>query len=532
MKNQTKKKKKKHVFLFIILAIIAFFILKGLLKPKDPFAGYITTTAEKGNIEVYHSFTGDIKAKNTSEVMPEVSGLEIEKMLVKKGDTVKKGDVLMTLDQTSIERNIEDLEIQMDQASKANALSMKEANAVYNNYVNGIKTSHNGELNRASQNVEAALENYVIAKRDYDTEVSLNNKGLSSSLIRSTSDIDAAYNSLLAAQADYNVVYNKDYTGYGQDYMNQEKTRAMASRENAEINYQMAIKNYEAAKINEDITLTRLYDKVIMAEEAYYHSVNDYETTKLQVLQQVDTYNLNIQKTQLSSDQTANEVKLARLYEDLDTCKIYATRDGEITALNVSEGDIIAKDKAVCTITDYGTMETEIKINEYDVNETKVGTKVEVYVDALKKSYEGEIKYIDRNATITNGIAYFNADIDFDGDEDVRAGMSAEVRIYLKKVDDVLVIPNNAIQIDGDGSSFVYVKKDEKSVPEKKTITAGASDGINSEILSGINEGDIITYEKPKKNSFSDSDGDSESRSNRSGSSDNSESSESSEATE
>lgn len=483
-----KKKTKKRLIIFGIIVAIIIILIVSLVRcgQKAAEALFEEDVATVRDIQNYHSFTGTISAKDDQLILPEMAA-KVTEIKVEKGDYVKKGDVIMLLDTENTMNSIEDLETTISLNAVSSSLSLQDANNTYNNYVSNIANSNNSNLNSAEQQVEAALESWVLAKKAYENEVSLNSKGYSQTLISSTSRIDTAYNNLLSAQASYDSVHNSEFSDKYQ------KEQATATRENAEISYQMSIKEYEAAKINEDINLTKLYDNLIQAQNKYYNAVDNYNTTKVQVYQQIDTYKIGVAKAQIGTDQTLNELKLKRLYEELDKCVVKAPRDGIITSIDVKEGDFTTIGKSVAEVTDYDVLQVEIKINEYDIGKTSVGSPVDVYVNALEKTYEGTITYIDRNATVDNGVSYFKAEVSFEAEEDVRCGMSVEVRTYTANKPNVLTIPSEAVMSRADGTAYVMLKNDDGSTTEQN-IETGLSDGTYIEIVSGLEEGQKITY--------------------------------------
>ena len=84
----------------------------------------------------------------------------------------------------------------------------------------------------------------------------------------------------------------------------------------------------------------------------------------------------------------------------------------------------------------------------------------------------------------------------------IRAGYSANAEIVLKQAENVMTIPESAVEFSGD-SAFVYLLKEEKpkQLFEKHAIKTGLSDGIKIEITDGLkNEnrirGAVINKEK------------------------------------
>ncbi|MHB1483666.1 MAG: efflux RND transporter periplasmic adaptor subunit [Saccharofermentanales bacterium] len=90
-KNKSKKKYGKRIFftfLILIVAAIAIFIVR---RPANIIKDVISP--EKGDISTYYSFSGSIEAKNREVIFAD-QALQINEWLVKKGDTVKAGDLL------------------------------------------------------------------------------------------------------------------------------------------------------------------------------------------------------------------------------------------------------------------------------------------------------------------------------------------------------------------------------------------------------------------------------------------------------
>ena len=197
---------------------------------------------------------------------------------------------------------------------------------------------------------------------------------------------------------------------------------------------------------------------------------------------------------------TANRLKLQDLQNQLGDCNVKSPIDGVITQLNVKEGDIAATTQPAAVVTSFDKMKIDIKINEYDILGVEEGKPVTINIDALDKDYQGTIKNISRVATIENGVSYFESEVDFDGDEDARSGMSAEVRLVTSEADNTTSISAEAIQTAEDGSTFVYMYADDKKKTLKEQpVTLGISDGTFTQITEGLYPGDTILY-KPSMN--------------------------------
>jgi macrolide-specific efflux system membrane fusion protein len=75
----------------------------------------------------------------------------------------------------------------------------------------------------------------------------------------------------------------------------------------------------------------------------------------------------------------------------------------------------------------------------------------------------------------------------------MRSGMTANVTFNVAEKDNVLVVPSEAIQSTPDGQSYVLMAPAQSGdKPTSQTIQTGITDGKQTEIVSGLKEGDKI----------------------------------------
>ena len=168
----------------------------------------------------------------------------------------------------------------------------------------------------------------------------------------------------------------------------------------------------------------------------------------------------------------------------------------ELLKAQLETGDItaVSNTTSLATITNYDKMKVDIKVGEYDIVDLKSGDPVTIRIQALNKDYTGKIAHIDREATVENGVSYFNAEVNFTPDENVRGGMSAEVKLTINDLHDVLSISNDAVQNADDGSSYVLVRSEDGKTYTRKNVTLGATDGSYTQVTDGLSDGDKVYY--------------------------------------
>ena len=92
-------------------------------------------------------------------------------------------------------------------------------------------------------------------------------------------------------------------------------------------------------------------------------------------------------------------------------------------------------------------------------------------------------------------VVFYEVRIDFDAPQDsgLRVGMSAEADIIISERSGVLLVPDRAIKQDSQGNPIVYVMVDEQI--EERPVVIGISDGYQTEIVAGLEEGEIVAIE-------------------------------------
>ena len=120
------------------------------------------------------------------------------------------------------------------------------------------------------------------------------------------------------------------------------------------------------------------------------------------------------------------------------------------------------------------------------VIEERQGLKIGAIED---ETFEAVLEYISPKGVEEDGAIQFEikAAVKLKDEQFIRAGYSANADIVLDKRIDVMAIPESLLQFDND-SAFVELEIADQKY-EKRYVTTGLSDGINIEILDGIEEG-------------------------------------------
>lgn len=132
-----------------------------------------------------------------------------------------------------------------------------------------------------------------------------------------------------------------------------------------------------------------------------------------------------------------------------------------------------------------------VSLTEIDVVKVKPGQKVTITMDAFAdKTFTGQVLAINTNGQSTSGVTSYPTIIVLDSSlSNMYPNMSVSANIIIDSKNDVLIIPTSAITTSN-GTSVVKVMKDNQI--SEVIVETGLSDTTNTEIISGLNEGDIV----------------------------------------
>ncbi len=185
---------------------------------------------------------------------------------------------------------------------------------------------------------------------------------------------------------------------------------------------------------------------------------------------------------------------------------VKAPFDGVVADLNITKGDSVTSSLSIATI--ITKQQTAVlSLNEVDVAKVDVGQKANVTFDALDDlNITGQVAEVDSLGTTSQGVVSYEVKILLDvQDEQVKPGMSVSVDITTEAKTDVLVIPSSAIKSLGE---TYYVQIPNKKITDSdafstagieypgeftmQVIETGMSSDTDTEVMSGLAEGDQI----------------------------------------
>jgi HlyD family secretion protein len=503
-------KRKFLSFVIIVVVLAGGYYLYKYLTPAKAQVSYVFAPASKGTIISIVSGTGQVSASSQLDLSPKASG-NVVYLPIKEGQKVTAGTLLLEVDPTAAQKSVRDAQASLDsaqlslqklvgQGGATNPQNKQNAqDALANDYENGFNTVSNTFLN--VPNIMTGLNGLLfgnnIDKNYQNIDYYTNYAKLYSD--RATQFHDSAYNSYETALTAYNTNFTDYKTADRQsstDVINSlinETYNTTKNVSDAVKNYINLIQFYKDQFSANSISTSPVADTQMATLNTYLGQVNgdlsnllNTQTSIQNDIQTVNNSGLDVQSQQLSLQNAQNNLQDAK--DNLANYYVYAPFGGIIAAVNAKVGES-SPSPAVSIITSNSI--ATISLNEVDVAKIKIGQKTTLTFDAIPNlTIAGQVSEIDVTGAVSQGVVSYNVQISLDTqDSRIKPGMSINADIQTAVHQDVLTVPNSAVKIQG-ASNYVQILVN--NVVQRVPVTIGLSDDSNTEITSGLQEGQQV----------------------------------------
>ncbi len=199
-------------------------------------------------------------------------------------------------------------------------------------------------------------------------------------------------------------------------------------------------------------------------------------------------------------ERTRSALKNARV--QLSYATITAPIEGVIASVSTEQGETVAagmQAPTFVTIIDLKRLQVDAYVDEVDIGKVKVGQRALFTVDAFPGTeFEGTVSAIYPKAVIQDNVVNYDVVVDIQTPYHgrLRPEMTASVTIFLDRRQDVLAVPSKAVQRE-QGRTVVYVFEAGRAEPRE--IKVGWRDGSWIEVVSGLEQGETVLVELPRK---------------------------------
>ena len=483
--NQKKRKRRRLLIILLIVAavigLIVFWISNSVKKAKETLAGLSANTVQTAFVEkktLYDSkdATGTLYALESRTITRSLQGSEqggakINAINVEVGDHVSVGDVLVEFSKENVEKSIAEAKEDIGTQKQLDALNAEDEQRKYVYTYESAATS----MKDAAQNVEDALKELYEA-------------------------CDA----------------------YGDAKRARDEAKEKANWDDVKASYEAQVANaYQAEQ-----QAQKAYDNAVKAQ------ADGGQGSASSVANSLSEADSSYKKAQITSGETVKKLErqLNDSIDSLDDYIVYATIDGVVTEVNVSEGNTFVSGN-VLTIQDDSGYKADVLVDEYDIPKVKKsyeekkanGQNLEVVVktDATgDKEFKGHVTLISPTSTTTtsfsstssgsgsssggtssSGAANYKVSIELDEiDESFMIGMSAKVAIIVNQSPaNSLCVPYNCVKQTDDGKYIVKVldeNGDKNTADDILPAGVVANEGGRSKDEVANNNGIVVEKEE------------------------------------
>jgi len=247
----------------------------------------------------------------------------------------------------------------------------------------------------------------------------------------------------------------------------------------------------------------------LMSQQEYERIKTSYETAKSRyysAMAQLQVLGKGTLTKGIEDEITLTEEdkkSIAREAEEaLASMTIVSPINGIVLSRDTDEGTAVIPISSayggtvIMTIADVSEVHFKGDVDEADIGYVETGMDLRIQVESYAdKFFNGVLTRISPLGREKNNIVNFEVKARVtDEDKILRVGMTADAEIILTKHENALVIPEGAIMYEQE-ETYVYLQDLSTEEGKKKIpVKVGITDGIKTEVVEGLNEGDKIVY--------------------------------------
>lgn len=219
------------------------------------------------------------------------------------------------------------------------------------------------------------------------------------------------------------------------------------------------------------------------------------EVARLTAVQEEFMRGLHLDAARGSLQVQQAQAEIAALEEKVRDGRIAAPIDGTLYSLPVRQGDFVKAGDLLAEMADLRRVRVRAFVDEPEIGGLEPGQPVRITWDALpNRVWQGQTELIPKQVVPrgTRSVGELVCSVNNDALQ-LLPNVNVDVRINSKERDNVLVIPRGTVASEN-GKHYVYVVKNGvgKTLLEKREIQLGISDANHYQVLSGLENKDLI----------------------------------------
>jgi len=525
-KKHNKTKGKKLLLWIIILVIIAsaagyFFIIKKSNASAASNSNYITYNAQKGDLTISVTESGDIKALNSTDLKSEVEGRNTIISIVDEGYEITQEDVdnkkvLAELDSADIKERLTQQEITYLKAD-ASLTEAKEALDIQ------VK-QNSSDIQEGELNVRFSLMDFQKYLGDIIADKIVES---GKNILENQSAINTILDDPNLGGEALQMVRDLD----GDIYLKEQNLELAKSKydwtEKLFAKEYVSLRDKEADRLDKEqkdiyrsksITAKKLYVDYEFPKETQ-KLYSDYVESKRELDRTMSLARSKLAQAQaqLGSNTATYKLqkeRLEKLRHQYKACKIIAPTTGQVVYSSSTDrwlrqhrpieiGGEVRERQKIISIPDPSVMKVEIKVHETWIDKIVPGQKTIITIAAFPDDkFTGTVikksPLADPENWLNPDLKVYSTDIRITGlNESLKTGMTGKVEVIIKELKDIISVPVQSV-MNHEGQKICFVLENNRAV--LRTVETGQFNDSFVEITQGINDGDIIVLNPPRIN--------------------------------
>lgn len=530
-KKQRRNKIIRTVVILLLIVAIALVATVSILR-KNVEAKFASGVAE---IQEYAVKTGTIHTVvNGSGILTEEDvetidvpeGVTITEVVVEAGDTVSKGDLIATVDMATVMTTLSSLQDQLDNLDKSISDAKGEEVSTY------IKAGVSGRVKRliAEKGTDVSLcmaENGALAVLSLDGYMAVDlktdklTKGDTVTVTRADgAEITGTVESAAGGRAtvlvtDNGPQFDEEVTvsldgkevGKGKLYIHNPLSVTGFVGTISQVNYK------ENSKVDASANLFQLKNTSFSANyDTMLRNRSDLEEELLQLLEVYRSGAVLAPmdgriSAVLYEEEGASSTAAATTSSASSGSSLYAAYYGGAATATAAATTSTSSGTGTDLVNLYPdlAMTITISIDETDILSLEEGQEAQITVSSVseEQTYPGSVTKISKVADTSTGVTQYSAEVTLDKAYGMLPGMTADVDIQIRGVENALIVPIDSLHQTRD-TWFVYTSYDPETnqYGGMRNVTVGMRNDKEAEILEGLSEGEVIYYTEAPQNIF------------------------------
>jgi HlyD family secretion protein len=542
MTNETKQKSRKK-WMWIGAGVLALVIIAVLAAPRfiggplaarqqsESAATGETVTAFTGDLSANATASGQVQARRDARLALPLSG-DVAEIYVSVGDEVAAGEPLLKLDTDALERAVESARqsLQIQEANLAAVIAtptasnlaamqaaVDSAQAQLDELLDGPSeediAASEANVRAAQANVWAASEQLQLAQSGAsDSAIASAQAELLGALSQQEStqelydNLTECFDVTLPDGSDMTICPGlgdpEEQTRYNLETANanvaaaQAKLDALLSGPDADA---VAIAQASLAAANAQLEAAEANHQLLL-NGATAAQIASVEASLAQARSNLEALQDGASEAQVAMAEIGVEqarIALEKAERNLADATLTAPFAGVVTAVYVNEGE--TANGVLVELADNTSLEVVLDVDEVDIGDIAVGQPATLILETWPdEEIDGSVILISPRANEnSSGVVNYQVYLSMgETDLPVLVGMTANADLLTQNFENVLLVPNEAINADRSKGRFwvnrVTTDADGNETIEEVDVVIGLRDGRNTQILSGLNEGDVL----------------------------------------